>query len=85
MDDPLDPAGAPGSDAGARGEKARQTSPFLTTKQAAFHLGLAASSLKSMRLEGRGPDCRMHGRAWYYHIDDIEAWSNAHKKERDHG
>lgn len=85
MDNFTDTAGAPGGDAGARAEQARQTSPFLTTKQAAFHLGLAASSLKTMRLDGRGPACRLHGRAWYYHIDDIETWSNAHKRESDHG
>lgn len=70
-------------DTAARAQRARQSSPFLTAKQAAFHLGLAASSLKGMRLEGRGPACRLHGRAWYYHIDDIEAWSNARKQGGD--
>ena len=69
----------------ARARQARDTCPFLTTKQTAFHLGLAPSSLKDMRGEGRGPACRLHGRAYYYHIDDIEAWSNAHKKGGDHG
>jgi len=72
-------------DRATRVREARETCPFLTAKQAAFHLGLAASSLKGMRLEGRGPACRLHGRAWYYHIDDIEAWSNANRKGGGHG
>jgi len=72
-------------DTAARAQKARETCPFLTAKQAAFHLGLASSTLKGMRAAGRGPACRLHGRAWYYHIDDIEAWSNARRKGGDHG
>lgn len=72
-------------DTAARAQRARTICPFLTTKQAAFHLGLAASSLKGMRIEGRGPACRLHGRAWYYHIDDIEAWSTARRMAGDHG
>lgn len=72
-------------DTAARARKARETCPFLTAKQTAFHLGLAPSTLKGMRAEGRGPACRLHGRAWYYHIDDIEAWSNARRKGGDHG
>ncbi|HEX4693607.1 helix-turn-helix domain-containing protein [Sphingomonas sp.] len=67
-------------DTAARAQHARETCPFLTAKQAAFHLGLAPRSLKRMRVEGRGPACRLHGRAWYYHIDDIEAWSDATKR-----
>ena len=67
-------------DTARRAQRARVTCPFHTTKQTAFHLGLAASSLKDMRAEGRGPVCRLHGRAWYYHIDDIEAWSAAAAK-----
>lgn len=72
-------------DAAIRAQKARETCPFLTTKQTAFHLGLAPSTLKGMRAEGRGPVCRLHGRAWYYHIDDIETWSKARCKGGDHG
>ena len=67
-------------DTALRAAKARSTCPFLTAKETAFHLRLAPSTLKGMRAEGRGPACRLHGRAWYYHIDDIEAWSNARKK-----
>jgi len=58
-----------------RAAEARTTCPFLTAKQAAYHLGLAASSLKRMRADNRGPRCRLHGRAWYYHIDDLQDWS----------
>jgi len=72
-------------DTSARAQKAREICPFLTAKQAAFHLGLAPSTLKGMRAAGRGPVCRLHGRAWYYHIDDIEAWSNAGRKGGGHG
>jgi hypothetical protein len=67
-------------DVAERAARARTTCPFLTAKQAAFHLGLAASTLKGMRARGRGPRCRLHGRAWYYHIDDLEAWSVARTK-----
>jgi len=28
-----------------------------------------------MRQAGTGPRCRLHGRTWRYHIDDIECWS----------
>jgi hypothetical protein len=72
-------------DVAARAKTARQICPFLTAKQAAFHLGLAPSTLKGMRAENRGPICRLHGRAWYYHIDDIESWSNARRKGGHHG
>jgi hypothetical protein len=68
-----------------RARKARESCPFLTAKQTAFYLGIGWGTLKGMRLEGRGPACRLHGKAWYYHIDDIDAWSNARKKGGDHG
>lgn len=64
-------------DTADRAQAARETCPFLTTKQAAFHLGLACSTLKAMRHKSVGPRCRLHGRTWRYHIDDIEAWSKA--------
>lgn len=65
------------SDLAIRAHAARTTNPFLTAKQAAFHLGLAYSTLKAMRASGRGPKCRLHGRTWRYHIDDIETWSSS--------
>ena len=58
-----------------RAQVARASCPFLTAKQAAHHLGLAYSTLKRLRNAGKGPKCRLHGRTWRYHIDDIEAWS----------
>lgn len=64
-------------DTAERAQHARKICPFLTAKQAAFHLGLAVGTLKKMRADGRGPLCRMHGRTWRYHIDDLEAWSAA--------
>lgn len=63
--------------ASKRADAARTFCPFLTAKEAAFHLGLSASSLKRMRSDRTGPRCRKHGRTWRYHIDDIEAWSAA--------
>ena len=61
----------------ARRAQARLTCPFLTAKQAAFHLGLSCSTLKALRAAGKGPRCRRHGRTWRYHVDDLEAWSQA--------
>lgn len=72
-------------DTAERARRARETCPFLTAKQTAFHLGLAPGTLKGMRASGRGPVCRLHGRAWFYHIDDIEAWSTSHSKGGGHG
>jgi len=60
-----------------RAQSARKICPFLTTKQTAFHLGLGVGTLRKMRADGRGPRCRLHGRTWRYHIEDIEAWSSA--------
>lgn len=65
------------NDLAERARAARATNPFLTAKQAAFHLGLAYSTLKAMRAAGKGPRCRLHGRTWRYHVEDLEAWSGA--------
>ncbi len=72
-------------DTARRAQAARETCPFLTAKQAAFHLGLSRTALKEMRMRGTGPLCRMHGRTWRYHIDDLEAWSKAHARGEHHG
>ena len=69
----------------SRARAARKASPFLTAKQAAFHLGLATRTLRAMRAEDVGPRCRQHGRTWRYHIDDIEAWSSARVRGGDRG
>jgi len=70
-------------DSTERAQAARWTNPFLTSKQAAFHLCISYSTLKKMRLKGQGPRCRLHGRTWRYHIDDIEAWSAARARGGD--
>jgi hypothetical protein len=67
-------------DVALRAREARAACPFLTTKQTAFHLGISPTTLKTMRGQGRGPVCRLHGRSWFYHVIDIETWSNAHRK-----
>ncbi len=67
-----------------RAALARAGSPYLTTKQAAFHLGLAEITLRRLRASGKGPKCRMHTRAFRYHIDDLETWSAEHAKGGEH-
>lgn len=66
MEDPTD-----------RAERAKKGSPFLNTEQAAFYLGLSTRTLQEMRSEGGGPRFRRHGRLIRYHIDDLDAWSQA--------
>lgn len=64
MDDPF-----------ARAAQARKGSPFLNPKQAGFYVGLSHRTLEAMRLEGRGPRWRKHGRHVRYHVDDLDTWS----------
>ena len=59
----------------ARATRARRGSPFLSTEQAAFYLGLSARKLQAMRSAGGGPRFRRHSRYVRYHIDDLDAWS----------
>jgi helix-turn-helix protein len=59
----------------ARAARARKGSPFLSTEQAAFYLGLSARKLQAMRGAGTGPAFRRHSRYVRYHIDDLDAWS----------
>lgn len=65
------------SQVGSRARAAREDCPFLTSKEAAFYLGLAVVTLKGMRRKGTGPKCRKHGRDWRYHIEDLDAWSHS--------
>lgn len=58
-----------------RAARARRGSPFLSTKQAAFYLGLSVRKMAAMRLSGSGPDFRRHCRFIRYHIDDLDRWS----------
>lgn len=58
-----------------RAVRAKKGSPFLSTEQAAFYLGLSARKLQQMRRLRTGPIVRRHGRLVRYHIDDLESWS----------
>lgn len=58
-----------------RAVRAKKGSPFLSTEQAAFYLGLSARKLQQMRRLRIGPIVRRHGRLVRYHIDDLESWS----------
>jgi hypothetical protein len=62
-------------DAIARAERAKKGTPFLSTEQAAFYLGLSPRKLQEMRAAGDGPVHRRHCRYVRYHIDDLESWS----------
>jgi excisionase family DNA binding protein len=62
-------------DAIGRAAEAKKGSPFLTTDQAAFYVGLTNQTLRKMRRDGRGPRFRRHGRYVRYHIDDLDEWS----------
>jgi len=64
-------------DAVDRAAWAKRGSPFLTTDEAAHYIGLAKQTLQKMRRERRGPPYRKHGRFVRYHIDDLDAWSEA--------
>jgi hypothetical protein len=59
----------------ARASRAKKGSPFLSTEQAAFYLGLSARKLQQMRAAATGPAFRRHGRYIRYHIDDLDVWS----------
>ena len=62
-------------DAVTRANRAKQGTPFLSTEQAAFYLGLSPRKLQDLRASGDGPPYRRHCRYVRYHIDDLEAWS----------
>lgn len=51
--------------------------PFLNTPQAAHYVGLSARHLERMRSRGGGPRFRRHGRFVFYHVEDLDAWSEA--------
>jgi predicted DNA-binding transcriptional regulator AlpA len=58
-----------------RAARAKQGSPFLNTAQAAHYVGLSGRTLEKMRVTGRGPRYRKHGRYVRYHIADLDDWS----------
>lgn len=59
----------------ARAAQAKKGSPFLSTEQAAFYLGLSPRKMQAMRAAATGPQFRRHSRYVRYHIDDLDAWS----------
>lgn len=63
-----------------RAARARRGTPFLSTDQAAYYLGLSARTLQQMRGHGGGPQFRRHSRFVRYHIDDLDNWSKAPKR-----
>jgi hypothetical protein len=69
----------------ARAARAKKESPFLSTEQAAFYLGLSARKLQQMRASGTGPAFRRHSRYVRYHIDDLDAWSRGSGMQERHG
>ncbi|QQN66732.1 helix-turn-helix domain-containing protein [Bradyrhizobium diazoefficiens] len=54
--------------------------PFLNTVEAAAWLRLTKNTLEKMRVNGRGPAYRKHGRYVRYHIEDLVEWSHANKR-----
>jgi Helix-turn-helix domain len=63
----------------AEGERERDD-PFLNTAEAASWLRLTKNTLEKMRVQGRGPPYRKHGRYVRYHIEDLVEWSHANKR-----
>ncbi len=59
----------------ARAALAKKGSPYLSTEQAAFYLGLSPRKLEALRSRGGGPRFRRHCRFVRYHIDDLDGWS----------
>lgn len=64
----------------ARAEAARKGSPFLNTAQAAHYLRISIRTLEKLTEKGEGPPFRPHGRQKCFHIAEIEAWSEKHKR-----
>jgi hypothetical protein len=54
--------------------------PFLNTNEAAAWLRLTKNTLEKMRVQGRGPVYRKHGRYVRYHIEDLVDYSKASKR-----
>jgi hypothetical protein len=68
-------------DEAERAARAKKGSPFLSTAQAAFYLGLSLRTLQRMRTLGEGPRYRKHSGYVHYHIDDLNAWSRSRVKK----
>jgi len=61
-------------------EKKMIDPPFLNTVEAASWLRLTKNTLEKMRVQGRGPVYRKHGRYVRYHIEDLVDFSTAGKR-----
>lgn len=61
-------------------EKKETEPPFLNTEEAAAWLRLTRNTLEKMRVQGRGPLYRKHGRYVRYHIEDLVDYSQANKR-----
>jgi excisionase family DNA binding protein len=68
------------TDHSLRAAEARKGSPFLSTREAAFYVGLSFRTLEKMRLTDNGPRFRKHGRYVRYHIADLDAWSEGRRR-----
>ncbi|PAQ05471.1 helix-turn-helix transcriptional regulator [Mesorhizobium temperatum] len=68
-------------DENERAARAKKGSPFLSTAQAAFYIGLSQRTLEKMRLTGNGPKFRKHGRYVRYHIDELDDWSKGRPQD----
>ena len=55
-------------------------SPFKPNDQAAEFVGLSPRTLERLRVEGRGPVFRRHGRRILYATKDLLAWSDGHRR-----
>lgn len=62
-------------DESVRAAPAKRASPFPSTEQADFYLGMSARRLQQMRALTIGSIFVRHGRYARYHIDDLETWS----------
>ncbi len=56
--------------------------PYLNIEEAAKRLKLSPNTLNKWRHLGIGPVFRDHGRRIVYHIDDLDSWSQRHKRQK---
>ena len=72
-------------DAITRAARARKGTPFLSTDQAAYYLGISTRKLQQLRKDGCGPAFRRHSRYIRYHIDDLDNWSRSFIRDQRSG
>jgi excisionase family DNA binding protein len=53
---------------------AQPSTPWLTTEQAAGYLSVHAGTLRTWRVDGRGPRYSVVGRMVRYHRDQLDAF-----------